>query len=76
MIPLSPATPARSDILFLEYRLEVVNQWPTSPRKKAVAEAISRRLTALARGTLDRPEIVDVLNSSCRVLDSLFSPKD
>jgi hypothetical protein len=76
IVPLLPPTPARSEILFLEYRLEVVRQWPASPRKKATAEAISRRLTALARATLSRPETIDVLDSSCRLLDCVFSPAE
>jgi hypothetical protein len=76
MLPLLPNIPERSEILFLEYRLEVVRQWPASPRKKATAEAISRRLTALARATLGRPETIDVLDSSCRLLDCVFSPKE
>jgi hypothetical protein len=76
MVPLLPYTPERSDILFLEYRLEVVRQWPPSARKKATAEAISRRLTALARSTLARPETIDVLDSSCRLLDCVFSPAE
>jgi len=74
MVPLLPNIPARSEILFLEYRLEVVRQWPASPRKKATAEAISRRLTSIARATLARPETIDVLDSSCRLLDCVFSP--
>jgi hypothetical protein len=67
--------PARSEILFLEYRLEVVSHWPPSPRKKATSEAISRRLTSIARSTLARPDGHDVLDSSCRLLDCVFSPK-
>jgi hypothetical protein len=66
--------PARSDILFLEYRLEVVSHWPSSPRKKATSEAISRRLTSIARSTLARPEVYDLLDSSCRILECVFSP--
>jgi hypothetical protein len=66
--------PARSDILFLEYRLEVVSHWPPSPRKKATSEAISRRLTSIARSTFARPDVDDLLDSSCRLLECVFSP--
>ena len=76
MVPLLPNIPARSEILFLEYRLEVVRHWPASPRKKATAEAISRRLTSIARSTLGRPETIDVMDSSCRLLDCVFSPAE
>ena len=64
---------ARSEILFLEYRLEVVSHWPSSPRKKATSEAISRRLTAIGRSTLARPDAHDLLDSTCRLLDCVFS---
>jgi hypothetical protein len=73
MATLNPAVPARSEILFLEYRLEVVSHWPPSPRKKATSEAISRRLTSIARSTLARPETHDLMDSSCRLLDHVFS---
>jgi hypothetical protein len=66
--------PARSEILFLEYRLEVVSHWPSSPRKKATSEAISRRLASIARSTLGRPDVEGLLDSSCRLLDCVFSP--
>jgi hypothetical protein len=68
--------PARSDVLFLEYRLEVVSHWPASPRKKATWEAISRRLTSIARSTLARPDVDDLLDSSCRLLECVFSPAE
>ena len=68
------SVPARSEILFLEYRLEVVSHWPASARKKATSEAISRRLTSIARSTFARPEVNDLLDSSCRLLDYVFSP--
>jgi hypothetical protein len=74
MVIALPNTPARSEILFLEYRLEVVSQWPPSPRKNATSEAISRRLTAIARSALARPGVDDLLDSSCRLLDYVFSP--
>jgi hypothetical protein len=76
MLSLPSSAPARSEILFLEYRLEIVNHWPASPRKKATAEAISRRLTSIARATLARPEVHDLLDSSCRLLEKVFSPGD
>jgi hypothetical protein len=73
MATLLPAVPARSEILFLEYRLEIVSRWPSSPRKKATSEAISRRLASIARATLARPEAHDLMDSSCRLLDCVFS---
>jgi hypothetical protein len=66
--------PARSEIRFLEYRLEVVSLWPPSPRKTATSEAIARRLTAIARSALARPGVDDLMDSSCRLLDYAFSP--
>jgi hypothetical protein len=74
MVTLPPPAPARSEILFLEHRLEIVSHWPPSPRKNATAEAISRRLTSIARSTLARPDTHDLLDSSCRLLDTVFSP--
>ena len=65
--------PAESDIRFLEYRLEVISGWPESPRKQATAEAISRRLAAIARSVVARPEVEDLLALSCRLLDDIFS---
>jgi hypothetical protein len=76
MLTLPTTAPARSEILVLEYRLEVVNHWPASPRKKATSEAISRRLTSIARATFGRPEVHDLLDSSCRLLENVFSPGD
>jgi hypothetical protein len=76
MVTLLAPAPARSEILFLEYRLEVVSHWPSSPRKKATSEAISRRLTSIARSTLARPDTHDLLDSSCRLLDNVFSPAE
>jgi len=76
MATLLPPTPARSEILFLEYRLEVVSHWPPSPRKKATSEAISRRLTSIARSTFARPDTHDLMDSSCRLLDNVFSPAE
>jgi hypothetical protein len=61
------------DIRFLEYRLDVIGQWPESPRKRATAEAISRRLAAIGRATLGRPDVDCLLAASCRLLDHLFS---
>jgi len=74
MLTFPTSAPARSAILFLEYRLEVVSHWPVSPRKKATSEAISRRLTSIARATLARPDVHDLLDSSCRLLECVFSP--
>ena len=68
------STPARSEVRFLEYRLEVVSRWPNSPRKNATAEAISRRLTSIARATMSRSGVDDLMDSSCRLLDYVFSP--
>ena len=65
--------PAESEIRFLEYRLNVIVDWPASPRKRAVAEAISRRLAAIGRASLSRPDIEHLLADSCRLLDSLFA---
>ena len=65
-------TPAESEIRFLEYRLDVINRWPPSERKRVTAEAISRRITAIARSSLVQPQIDHLMDSSCRLLDSLF----
>lgn len=73
MVISTSSHPARSEIRFLEYRLEIVSQWPPSPRKTATSEAITRRLTAIARSALSRPEVDDVLDNSCRLLDEAFS---
>jgi len=61
-----------SDIRFLENRLDVISNWPPSPRKHAVAEAISRRLAAIAKSTLARPGVEHLLAASCRLLDEVF----
>jgi len=68
------AMPAQSEIRFLEYRLEVIKEWPASARKLAVGEAITRRLLAIARLALARPGVDDVLASTCRLLEAHFSP--
>jgi len=73
MVISTSSPPVRSEIRFLEYRLEIVSQWPPSPRKDATSGAIIRRLTAIARSTLARPEVDDVLDNSCRLLDEAFS---
>jgi len=65
--------PERSEIRFLEYRLQVVSGWPPSPRKDATAEAISRRLTSIARSILARSGPEDLFDSSCRLLDGVFA---
>jgi len=64
--------PAESDVRFLGYRLDVISRWPASSRKLANAEAISRRLTAIARSALVRPDIEDLLQLSCALLDDFF----
>jgi hypothetical protein len=66
-------TPAESDVRFQGYRVEVVSHWPASQRKAAVAAAISQRLASIARCALVRPDIEDLLNLSCRLLDDLFT---
>ena len=66
-------SPAESDVRFQGYRLEVISQWLPSPRKVALAEAISQRLTSIARGTLVRPDIADLLHLSCQLLDDFFA---
>jgi hypothetical protein len=70
-----PTLPAESDVRFLEYRLDVISRWPPSGRKQAAAEAISRRLTAIARSTLARPGVDDLMALSCRLLDDVFAEK-
>jgi hypothetical protein len=72
----SSDTPADSDVRFLGYRLEVISHWPPSPRKVAAAEAISQRLTAIARCALVRPDIADLLHLSCKLLDDFFAADD
>lgn len=42
-------TRAESEIRFLNYRLDVISRWPSSERKQVTAEAISGRMTAIAR---------------------------
>jgi hypothetical protein len=65
-------SPTEADVLFLGYRLEVIRHWAPSPRKAAVAEAISQRLTSIARSALMRPDIADLLQLSCKLLDDFF----
>jgi len=65
--------PAELDAFFLGYRLDVISRWPSSERKLANARAISRRLTAIARSALVRPDIEDLLHLSCRLLDDVFA---
>ena len=65
--------PADDEIRFLEYRLEVVRQWPTSTRKKVTLEALSRRLAALATvGVACGASHDDLVALSCRLLDGVF----
>ncbi len=65
--------PAEADVRFLGYRLEVISHWPDSPRKVATAEAISQRLASIGRCALARPDIADLLNLSCQLLDEFFA---
>ena len=65
--------PAESEIRFLEYRLDVISRWPASGRKRATAEAISRRLASIGRASLGRQDVDNLLAASCRLLDDLFS---
>jgi|SRR5271156_1651057 len=69
-------SPAEADVRFLGYRLEVISYWPPSPRKVAAAEAISQRLTTIARAALVRPDIADLLHLSCQLLDDFFAASD
>ena len=62
-----------SEIRFLENRLDVISHWPMSQRRHAVAEAISRRLTAIAKSSMARPEIEHVVAESCKLLDEVFA---
>lgn len=68
--------PAEADVRFLGYRLEVISHWAPSQHKVAVAEAISQRLTSIARQALVRPENADLLHFSCQLLDDFFAAKD
>lgn len=68
-------SPAEADVRFLGYRLEVISHWNPSPRKVAAAEAISQRLTSIARYALVRPDIADLLHLSCKLLDDFFADK-
>jgi len=69
----SVCDPAESEIRFLEYRLDVISRWPASGRKRATAEAISRRLASIGRASLCRHNVDNLLAASCRLLDELFS---
>ncbi|HTS50441.1 MAG TPA: hypothetical protein VMH05_20995 [Bryobacteraceae bacterium] len=68
----SVSDPADSEIRFLEYRLDVISRWPASGRKRATAEAISRRLASIGRASLCRKDVDNLLAASCRLLDNLF----
>lgn len=61
-------TPAESEIRFLDYRLDVISRWPPSERKRVTAEAISRRITSIARSSLAQPQIDHLMDSSCQNL--------
>ena len=65
-------SPAETDIRFLEYRLDVISLWPPSERKRVTAEAISRRITSIARSSLAQPQIDHLMESSCQLLETLF----
>ncbi len=69
----SPEMLAEWDIRFLRYRLEVIHDWPPSSRKDAMTEAISRRLTSIARSTYPSTSERDLLALSCHLLDDIFS---
>jgi hypothetical protein len=73
MTYVTTGNPAEIDVRFLGYRLDVISRWPSSARKLASARAISRRLTAIARSALVRPDIEDLLHLSCRLLDDVFT---
>ena len=73
---LTVDSPAEADVRFLGYRLEVISHWAPSPRKVAAAEAISQRLTSIARCALVRPDIADLLHLSCQLLDDFFATGD
>src|ERR1700678_2526856 len=66
------ASPAEADVRFLGYRLQVISRWPPSPRKAAASQAISQRLTTIARCALVWPDSSDLLNLSCQLLDDFF----
>ena len=65
-------SPADSEMRFLDYRLDVIRCWPPSERKRVTAEAISRRITQIARSSLARPQIDHLMDSSCQLLENLF----
>jgi len=72
---MSDSTPemlAESDIRFLRYRLEVIAQWPPSKRRDIVTEAISRRITSIARSTYPETAERDLLALSYHLLDDIF----
>jgi hypothetical protein len=65
--------PEQADVRFQDYRLKVISEWVPSPRKVAACEAISQRLTSIARCALVRPDIADLLNLSCKLMDDSFT---
>jgi len=69
----TPEMLAESDIRFLRYRLEVIGEWPPSSHKDAVTEAISRRLTSIARTSYPLTAERDLLALSYNLLDDIFS---
>lgn len=72
MAPTTLENPAESEIRFLDYRLDVIANWPNSEQKRVTVEAISRRITAIARSSLVQPQIDHLLDSSCQLLEALF----
>jgi len=73
---MSNSTPemlAEADIRFLRYRLEVIGEWPPSKRKDMVTEAISRRITSIARSTYPATQERDLHALSYHLLDDIFS---
>lgn len=67
------SNPTESDLRFLEYRWDVIQNWPPSARKIATCQAITGRLTSIGRSALTRPEVDHLLTSTCQLLESLFT---
>ena len=72
MTTLSSIGCTEFEIRFLEYRLEVVSDWPASERKRATVEAISRRLAAIAQWQVGTAND-DLLALSCHLLEDVFA---
>lgn len=69
----TPDMLAEADVRFLQYRLEVIGHWPASTRKTVMTEAISRRLTSIARYTYPASAHRDLHALSCQLLDDIFA---